>query len=103
MQKRFCNVCGEEIDPDSGFYSLIARIKGSMQLLDEESDICSVRCLVDYATKLDRRVVKQTISHKGEIESIKFMWGSQEVSSDDIEEIEGRFYLTSEAYIRHRD
>ena len=98
MQKRFCDVCLEEIDPDLGFYSLIARAKGRITIPDEEPDICSVKCLIDYGVKLDRRVVRVEETNEGQTKIVKFIWHGEEVIPDTIEEIDGRYYLTKDAY-----
>ncbi|MEA3295673.1 MAG: hypothetical protein U9Q27_00815 [Patescibacteria group bacterium] len=102
MQKRICDVCGKTIDPDLGFYSLATRTKGMITLPNEETDICSIKCLMALVVKLDKRVAKLRET-RGEIKTTKFMWESTEVSLDDVEEMEGKFYLTSEAYARYRN
>ena len=102
MQKRICDVCDEEIDPDLGFYTLMPRIKGMIVISNKELDICSVKCLVDLATKLDKRVVRETIVREDKTKTVKFLWGSKEVTLEDVEEVEGSLYLTSDAYAEYR-
>lgn len=104
MDKKFCNNCNREIDTGIGHFTLeTARTERDygLPLTFKTADLCSCKCLVEYAETLRRSVVKETITEKGKT-VVRYMWEGNIISEEDAEKKNMGYCLTEEAYEKYR-
>lgn len=105
MDKKYCENCDKEIDTSNGYYKIedvrTERDYG-MSLGFKVADLCSGKCLVEYAEKMRRKnVVKGSITENGNT-VVRFKWEGNVIPEEEIEKKDGRYCLSEEAYRERR-
>ena len=101
MNKNFCDHCNREIDEHSGFFTLKVKSKErdfGLPLTSQSFDLCSIKCLVEFANMMRRkRVVKEVIRKEGKITTY-YAWEGKKLSEDEVETKNNEYILTEDAY-----
>lgn len=105
MDKKFCNNCNREIDTSTGYFKLeTARTERDfgLPLSYKTADLCSRKCLTEYAETLRRATVtKETITEKGKT-VVRYTWEGNVIAKEDVEQKNNRYCLAEKAYEKYR-
>jgi len=104
MNKRICDHCNKEIGEHTRFFTVETMVKErdyGLVITTKIADLCSLRCLIEFAETQRRMSVIREVRKEGGEETISYKWEGKGVAEFEVEKQNFSYILTEESYKKY--